>query len=340
LKTKRIWLAATTAVAVSSLLLTGCGSTEGGSSSAATGAASQKAVKDLKIGFLQKQLDAPYFKAMEVEAQKASKEQGFELLFQNANGDPVTQLNQAQTMVSQGVDALIVNAISPNTQKQQLQQIAGDIPVIFVDTGIPDVGVTAVTSDNYEIGKMSGALTAKRYTKGETIDVAILNGGANDEIVGPQRQQGFLDGLKEGGVTYDVVAAASAVWAQDKAVPAAESMLSAHPDVDLILGLNDAMALGALTVLQDQKNTKTLVAASADGQKEALEQIKLGGCTGQYVSSGLNSPSLATARGFEIAVAVASGQKAPTNFKKEEFTKAAGIDCNNVDEYYNPENVF
>ncbi|MGY2747860.1 sugar ABC transporter substrate-binding protein [Arthrobacter sp. UYCu723] len=339
MKSRRIWLAATTAVAVSSLLLTGCGSTEG-SSGGTSAAAVKKDVKNLKIGFLQRQVDAPYYKAMEVAAQKVSKEQGFELLFQNANGDPVTQLNQAQTMVSQGVDALIVNAISPNTQKQQLKQIAGDIPVIFVDTGIPDVGVTAVTSDNYEIGKLSGALTAKRFTKGEAVDVAILNGGANDESVGPKRQQGFLDGLKEGGVTYKVVAEASAVYAQDKAVPAAESMLSAHPEVDLILGLNDAMALGALTVLQDQKNTTTLVAASADGQKEALAEIKRGGCQGQYVSTGLNSPSLATGRGFEIAIALATGQKAAGDFKKEEFTKAAGIDCNNVDEYYNPENVF
>jgi ribose transport system substrate-binding protein len=338
-KSRRILLALTSAAAATSLLLTGCGSTEG-SSGGASQAAEKKDVKNLKIGFLQRQLDAPYYKAMEVEAQKAAKDQGFELLFQNANGDPVTQLNQAQTMVSQGVDALIVNAISPNTQKQQLQQIAGNIPVIFVDTGIPDVGVAAVTSDNYEIGKLSGALTAKRFKQGQTIDVAVLNGGANDEIVGPKRKQGFLDGLKEAGVDYNVVGEASAVYAQDKAVPATESLLSAHPNVDLILGLNDAMSLGALTVLQDQKNTKTLVAASADGQKEALTEIQRGGCTGQYVSTGLNSPSLATDRGFEIAVALASGQKSAGDFKKEEFTKAAGIDCNNVKDYYNPANVF
>ncbi|MFB9164179.1 sugar ABC transporter substrate-binding protein [Arthrobacter psychrochitiniphilus] len=342
MKLNRLWLGAVALLSASALALTGCGSTEGsGATGAGDGApAVQKEVKELTIGFLQKQLDAPYFNAMKIEAERISKEQGFKLLFQSANGDPVTQLNQAQTMLSQGADALIVNAISPETQKTQLQAIANNIPLIFVDTGIPDVGVTAVTSDNFEIGKLSGELTAKRFTKGKSIDVGILTGGANDEIVGPQRQKGFLDGLTAGGIPYKVVAESPAVWAQDKAVPVAESMLAAHPDVQLIIGLNDAMALGALTVLQDQKNTTTLVAASADGQKEALAKIKEGGCEGQYVSTGLNSPSLATERGMEIAISIATGQKTAKDFDKEEFTKAAGINCDNVDEFYSADNVF
>lgn len=318
--------------------LVACGSTDDVGGPADEGG--EKAVEDITIGFLQRQLDAPFYTSMITVAEGIAKDKGFDLQVQNAGGDPVKQLDQAETMQAQGVDAIVMDAISPETQKAQLESVAKSTPLIFVDTGIPDVGVTSVTSNNSEIGKLSGELTAKRFGEGSEITVAILNGGANDEIVGPQRQQGFLDGLEAGGVTYDIVAETPAMWAQDKAVPASETMLAAHPDVDLVLGLNDAMALGALTVLRDQGNTDTLVAAASDGQKEAFKEIKEGGCEGQYVSTGLNSPNLASERGMDIAIQIATGEATADDFDAEEYTKAAGIDCHNIDDYYDPDSEF
>lgn len=315
-----------------------CGSTDDVGPSTSQGG--KKDIKEVKIGFLQRQMDAPFYTAMVTNAKARADKDGFELQVQDAGGDPVKQLDQAQTMQAQGVDVMVIDAISPETQRQQLAGVAKSTPVVFVDTGISNVGVTSVTSNNSEIGKLSGKLTAERFGSGTEISMAILNGGANDELVGPARQQGFLDGLTEGGVKYDIVAEAPAMWAQDKAVPASESMLAAHPDVDLVLGLNDAMALGALTVLRDQNNTKTLVAASSDGQKEALKEIKDGGCEGQYVSTGLNSPDLAGARAMDVAVQLATGEATKDQFKPEEFTKSAGINCKNIDEYYNPDSEF
>jgi len=325
--------------AVLAIALSACGTVDSVSpSSPDTG--KTKAVTEVTIGFLQRQLDAPYYSAMQSMAEDLAKKEGFTLRFQNAGGNPVTQLDQAQTMLSQGVDALIVNAVSPDTEKVQLTQAAKKVPILFIDTGIDGVGVAAVTSDNEQIGILSGELTAKRFKAGSTITVAILNGGPTDVVVGPRRQSGFLKGLEKGGLKYKIVAQTSAVYAQDKAVPATESMLAANPKVDLILGLNDSMALGALTVLKNQKNTTTLVAAAADGQKQAFEAIKDGGCTGQYVSTGLNSPSLATNRAFEIALQLATGKKKASDFEPSEFTKPAGIDCNNVDSYYDPKSIF
>jgi ribose transport system substrate-binding protein len=327
------------AAAASIAVLSACGTTTG-SGSSPTQQQEAKPVTEVTIGFAQRQMDAPYYAAMEAMAQERAKQQGFKLLFQNAGGDPVTQLNQVQAMLSQGVDALVVNAISPETQRTQLEQAAGEVPVLFIDTSIPDIGLTAVQSDNREIGRLSGLLTAKRLGQGTTVQVAILNGGPNDEIVGPARQEGFLAGLTEGGVTPEIVASATATYTQEQAIPATESMLAAHPETDLVLGLNDSMALGALSVLRNQGNKTTLVAAAADGQKEALAEISSGGCTGQYVSTGLNSPSLAAEQVFDIAVGVATGKMDPKTVQKTSLTKAAGIGCDNVGEYYDPKSVF
>lgn len=327
------------AMAVAALVLatTAC-STSGDSTTSATGKA--KDIKEVTIGFAQRQLDAPYYAAMQKQAEQIAKAKGFKLLVQNANGDPVTQINQINNMVSQGADLIVVNAVSPLTEKSQIAQIAKKTPVMFIDTGINGVGFTAVTSDNVAIGTDAGKLLAERLGSGTTANIAILNGGPTDEVVGPNRQKGFLAGLQGGGVTAKVVASASGVYARDKAVPATEDMLSAHPEINVIVGLNDAMALGALSVLRQQGKTKILVAAAADGQKEALQEMKSGGCTGQYVSTGLNSPSLATTKVFDIAIQITTGVKKTTDFPANSYTKAAGIGCKNVDQFYNPSSLF
>ena len=68
--------------------------------------------------------------------------------------------------------------------------------------------------------------------------------------------------------------------------------------------------------------------------------IKSGGCTGKYISTGLNSPSLAAEQALQIATDIATGAKKPSDYPPQSFTKAVGIGCENIDEYYDPNSVF
>jgi ribose transport system substrate-binding protein len=300
-------------------------------------------VNEVIVGFAQQQLQAPYFAAMQVQSEDIARKQGFKLLFQAANKDPVIQMNQMQAMIAQGADVLVVNATSVKGQKEMMTQIASQIPVTYIDTSVPGTGMTSVQSDNLTIGRESGKITAKRFLdKGKkSIKMVILTGPATDEFVGPNRRQGFLDGLKEGGLQFEIKGEQSGDYAQDTGQVAAENMLASNPDVDLILGLNDSMALGGFNVINGKDQYKNVyVAASADGQREALALIKEGGCEGRYISTGLNSPSLAAEQALQISVEVATGKKKPSDYPKESFTKAVGIGCNNIEEYYDPNSVF
>ena len=140
---------------------------------------------------------------------------------------------------------------------------------------------------------------------------------------------------------FEIKAEQAGDYQQDKGQVAAENMLAGNPDIDLILGLNDSMALGAYNVINGKDQYKNVyVAASADGQKEALALIKKGGCEGRYISTGLNSPSLAAEEALKISVDVATGKTKPADYPKESFTEAVGIGCDNIDEYYDPNSVF
>jgi ribose transport system substrate-binding protein len=333
-----------TAAATALLMLGACGEiypSERPAQGPANGV--QSDVHKVVVGFAQQQLQAPYFAAMQVQAQQIAKKQGFTLLFQAANKDPAIQMNQMQAMMAQGANVLVVNATSVKGQKEMMTQIASKIPVTYIDTSVPGTGMTSVQSDNLTIGRESGKLTAKRFLSmgKKSITMVILTGPATDEFVGPNRRQGFLDGLKEGGLAFDIKAEQPGDYAQDKGQVAAENMLAGNPGVDLVLGLNDSMALGAYNVINGKEKYKNVyVAASADGQKEALALIKKGGCSGRYISTGLNSPSLAAEKALKISIAVATGAKKPSDYPKQSFTKAVGIGCDNINEYYDPKSIF
>ncbi|HVH94269.1 MAG TPA: sugar ABC transporter substrate-binding protein, partial [Nocardioidaceae bacterium] len=322
--TRRRLRAGSGAAATGLLVLTACGQIYP-SKQPATGPANgvQPNVSNVVVGFAQQQLQAPYFAAMEVQAEHIAKEKGFSLLFQAANKDPAIQMNQMQAMMAQGANVLVVNATSVKGQKEMMTQIASKIPVIYIDTSVPGTGATAVQSDNLTIGRESGTITAKRFLDmgKRSIKMVILTGPATDEFVGPARRKGFLDGLKEGGLKYEIKAEQPGDYAQDKGQVAAENMLAGNPDVDLVAGLNDSMVLGAYNVVNGNPRYKNVyLAAAADGQKEGLALIKSGGCKGRYISTGLNSPSLAAKEALKIAVDISTGAKKPADYPPESFT--------------------
>ena len=229
------------AVATALTALPACGQIYPSKQAAQQPAGGVHEVQDVVVGFAQQQLQAPYFASMQVQAEEYANKKGFKLLFQAANKDPVIQMNQMQAMIAQGADVLIVNATSPKGQTEMMTQIASKIPVIYIETSVPHTGTTSVQSDNYTIGKESGKLTAKRllHMGKQHIKMVIATGPATDEIVGPNRRQGFLDGLTAGGVTYEIKSEQNGEYQQDKGQVAAENMLAGNPDTDLVLGLND-----------------------------------------------------------------------------------------------------
>ena len=171
--------------------------------------------------------------------------------------------------------------------------------------------------------------------------MVILTGPATDEFVGPNRRQGFLDGLKEGGLQYEIKAEQSGDYAAGQGAGRGREHAGRQPRHRS--GPRPERLHGAGRVQRHQRQGRyknVYVAASADGQKEGLGADQGGRLRGRYISTGLNSPSLAAEEALKIAVDIATGAKKPSEYPKESFTKAVGIGCDNIDEYYDPNRVF
>jgi ribose transport system substrate-binding protein len=111
-----------------------------------------------------------------------------------------------------------------------------------------------------------------------------------------------------------------------------EDILSAHPDVNLLVAENDAMAMGALKAIEESGKADEILVVGYDGQKEAFELIM----EGKYGATALNSPGELARLVVESVVRY----KNRLRLDKVIHTPAVLITKDNVDRYYDQDALF
>ena len=216
------------------------------------------------------------------------------------------------------------------------------VKVVVIDSGLDPKAkyVTLVQSSNDRNGFMVGQWIAKTM-QGKPMKIALLSGDKGN-IVGQERRLGVLRGIAEGQLgsegktTFQVVAQGWGAWNNDGGLKAMEDILTAHPDINVVLGENDSMVLGARKALEAAgKLNDVLLVAAADGQKEALQMIK----DGKYGATGSNDPDLVGRNAVDAGLKSVAGTLS-ADFPRLDYTAPAVITKENVDKYLKPNAVF
>ena len=132
----------------------------------------------VKIGFITK-FPVDFYDTM-VDAAKAWNEDNpdVELLFaQGESGtDDEGEIAAIESMVTQGVQAIVITPTSPNVQDALQAAVDEGIKVILVDNDIPDWDgkTSVVATDNLAGGVLAGEFMAGELEPGDT--VAVLEG--------------------------------------------------------------------------------------------------------------------------------------------------------------------
>ena len=174
-----------------------------------------------------------------------------ELRFAAAYDSDERQVQQIDSLVSTGIDLLIV---APN----QVQTISPAIDRAF-DKGIPVIvferktnsqKYTAfISADNYEMGRTMGEYVAARLDgRGTVLEIKGLE-GSSPAI---ERHNGFMEALRS-APGIKVVASLQGDWTEPVAYETTKQWLAQHGDVhvDLVFGANDRTAMGARKALGD-----------------------------------------------------------------------------------------
>ena len=360
-------------VAVVTGLVSGC-KTETATAAAAetTTAAAETTVtaKKFKIGIAMQYLGSPYFVAMADYLKEYATEKGFEVIgVLDSQRDVTKEANNIESLISLDADFIISNPADAVGSVAILEEVYKEgIPVICVDNSPPEGThiVTSITSDNVNNGVEVGKWVGENYFKDKTIYSIMLSIVKSCNVC-YERRTGLIDGIIQARTGWDAQTSwDSAVkleqelidkgkayhkeadfyilgqgWGEgqeQKGLTEAEDLLVANNNVNLILGESDAMLLGAMTAVKNQGLTdQVILAAAADGQKEAYAMIKAGS---PYVATGLNSPTLVAKQAIDLAWEILTQGKDPYSYDKIQYTPPACINPTNVDKYYDPDAIF
>ncbi|MGL4967974.1 MAG: substrate-binding domain-containing protein [Inquilinus sp.] len=298
---------------------------------------------DCMIGISMKTLNAPYFAAQEAAAKDQAAKAGCQVATADAQNDMGKQIGDVEDMVSKGVNLLIINAADPQGLVPAINAAAAaGVKVVAIDSTVDPKAkyITLIQSSNDQNGFQVGQWLAQS-TAGKDLKIALLS-GEKGNVVGQERRLGVFRGLVEGQlvnggkVGFAVVGQGWGGWTHEGGLKAMEDLLVAHPDINVVLGENDSMVLGARKALEAAgKVNDVLLVAAADGQKEALQLIQ----EGQYGATGLNDPALIARTAVDVGMKALDGSL-PADFPKTDLTTPDAITKDNVAKYYRPDAVF
>jgi ribose transport system substrate-binding protein len=352
--------------------VSGCSSTKNaGTSSAVVSASSSQ--KQIKVAIEMYTQNNPYYVALAQSAKTACEKLGWQADVYNGNSAMLTEAANIDTIIAKKYDCIILD---PDDTKASIaatnKATAAGIPVITVDNTMGDGAniVTAVESDSLHNGIAVGkfiADPANKYFSATTVINSILLSGVKGIYVGQLRRDGLMAGIIEartGMSEADAITAANTMedqlvktgkasnaaakfnvlgqgwgaWTSNGGLPAAEDLLVANPNANLCLGENDNMLLGAQKAIANAGKTKKIViAAAADGQKEAYQQIKEGT---NYIATGENNPVKVCQLAVSIAKQILIDKKPLNSIEKVQMTPSNCINPTNVDQFLDPNSLF
>jgi ribose transport system substrate-binding protein len=226
------------------------------------------------IGLAVANQQADFFNMIRQAVQAAADKDGFRVVVADAKGDGDTQVSQIQNFITQEVDAIIYIPAGATAATVPVRDAkAAGIPIVAVDrnpAGAP--ATTFIATDSVAAARDLGDYVIN-VSKGRGV-VGTVQGqlGTTPEMA---RDEGFTEALKTAPGLTEAVRQASQQWSQSEGFDIATDMLQAHPDITVLFGRADALALGAASAARAADRTDITV-VGFDGDIAGLEAVRDG----------------------------------------------------------------
>lgn len=329
MKSMKRWIVMGTAMMFAVTALTGCGGIKTDSvdaSSEGQTTSGSLSGDGKKFAYCTSTLNNPFMTTIGDALEEVCKENGDELVIYDPQYDQAKQISQIEDAITQGVAGIFLLPVDSDGVKTVLETAASkDIPVIALDNPVTDEDLVAanIASDNYNAGHIVGEKMIEDYPSGAKI--AVIDSPTMVACV--ERFDGFKDALEEADMTdkFEICAQQDAQASLEKAMPIAENMIQANPDIEAFYGINDPTALGIVAALQAANKLEGINVYGVDGSPDGKAGVK----DGTIRVTAAQSPVGIAKSAYENMNTVLDGGTIEKNIKVETFK----IDMDNVDEY-------
>jgi D-xylose transport system substrate-binding protein len=254
------------------LFLVSCGGKE---SEATGGEAGKESKKKIKIGMSIDDLRLERWQKDRDIFKKAAEELGAEVIVVSANGDSQKQLTDAENLLSQGIDVLV---IIPNNGEVMAPIVdeahKAGVKVLAYDRLITNSDVDFYISfDNVKVGELQAQAIVEKMPKGNY----FLMGGSptdNNARLFREGQMKVLQPLIDSGDIKVVGDQWVKDWLPEEALKIMENALTANNNnIDAVIASNDSTAGGAIQALNAQGLAGKVPISGQDADLAGVKRI-------------------------------------------------------------------
>ena len=231
-----------------------------------------------------------------------AKDNDIELVWNSANNDVSTQASQVDSLINQGVAAIIVVPAQADSLAPQIATAKSkNIPLLAVNAALNSTDLAGnVQPDDVAAGAQEMQMMADKL--GGKGNIVILQGplGGSGEI---NRGKG-IDQVLAKYPNIKVLAKDTANWKRDEAVNKTKNWISSFgPQINGVVSQNDDMGLGALQALKEA-NLANVPIVGIDGIEDGLNAVK----NGEFIGTSLQNGTVELSAGLAVANALVKKQ--------------------------------
>lgn len=267
----------------------------------------------IKIGFSMDTLQEERWQKDRDMFKEAVTRLGADVVVMEANGDDAKQIAQAERMISEGVDVLVVVPHNAEATAAIVKKAhSAGIKVLAYDRLIKNADIDLYVSfDNEKVGRLQAQAITELVPKGKYVYI----GGADTDNNALLFKKGVFDVLQplidkgDIRIVYDQ-------WAKDW-IPAnalanmKEALAANHNQVDAVIAANDGTAGGVVQALAEQGLAGRIPIAGMDADLAATQRI----VQGTQMMTVYKPIRLLADKAAELAVKLAKGESTGANRK-------------------------
>lgn len=339
---------AAAALAATAVLVAGCQGGPGGADAEAKATG-----EGLVIGWSQRGISgSDWWKTLVDGGQAEADAIGARIELLDANGDTVRQNADVQTLITKGVDVVIMNPNDPIGVSPSVQALAdAGIPLVTVNSNldeslIPDM-FCYVAEDQEYTGSLAGEVAANKALEkfGDAGEMKIVGiGGFPGDVLTDLRFNGFMEGweavmAEHPGVETVKLETKYGEWKPDKALAPIRDVATANPDLKIVYSMSDVMNGGVVSGLQQAGLWGDgVILSSYDGGMVSVKEM-VDNPTGPLQATASNQPWDQGATAVKMALAAYNGDQSACP-DKTLFIDTTVVTPDNAADYYVAEDTY
>ncbi len=246
-----------------------------------------QAKKQIHIGYVMAGPDIYYRTSADVFTQLGAK-LDWDVSVTSSEYTATKEVANVEDFIAKGVDAIVL--VTANAEVATINAAkakAVGIPLFMVSALPSKQGYdlpTGIVSGNWQL---MGAYTGKYIaSKWKTPRIAMIE-GAYGQGIAESIREGFLKSLKDAGAEATIVSKASGGWMRKGGLEAAQDIIAAQKEIDILYCQNEEMAAGALQAFKEAGKKGKITVFSNNGKEMAWKWIK----DGEMEATVANAPT-------------------------------------------------